>query len=176
MISTLVYTDRAGVIPYVMVNEHIYFLLGRDNKTKELTDFGGGVKITECTLMGAMREFREETNQIFDSTIYNLSQLTDFFVISDNKNMTIIFLPIDNKWLNIASNKFLKNKKHAPNKAYREIDSLIWLHENRFKQVLKHSSKTNKYYKQNIMWTKVQQFLLSYISDQFYALLKESAL
>ncbi len=159
-------TERAGVIPYVIINDNIYFLLGIDRLTKELTDFGGGVKIFENTLGGAIREFKEETNTIFGNSIYCYNSFANALAITDKKKMTIIFLRLDPMWFNTAKDIFDEKKQHAPNINYKEIDYLIWVHKNRFNKILLFNNFPIK------MWKKIQNFLHNNISYKFYELLK----
>lgn len=89
------YTKRSGVIPYVIMNGHTYFLLGKDRKTKELTDFGGTSKKKERAIISAMREFREETNNIFDTMMYDYHFLQEYFIVTDYNENSIFFVRID---------------------------------------------------------------------------------
>ena len=57
-------TIRAGVIPYTLTNENLYFLFGVDEASNDFTDFGGGVKTDEDCIEGAIREFKEETRVV----------------------------------------------------------------------------------------------------------------
>lgn len=153
-------TLRAGVIPYVVINNSIYFLLGIDTKSKELTDFGGGVKKSENSLDGAIREFKEETSDIFNTYIYDIKNFENSKAITDNAKMTIVFLKLNSEWLNKAQKKFYYKKKYSH--LNFEIDSVTWIHENRFRLILMY----NNY--QNIMWTKIQKFLKDHSTDDFY--------
>jgi ADP-ribose pyrophosphatase YjhB (NUDIX family) len=59
---------RAGIIFYTEYQGRILYCFGKDTKTGELTDFGGGVKYKsrgEDAVDGALREFQEETLGIF---------------------------------------------------------------------------------------------------------------
>jgi len=82
---------RAGVIPYTVSNGAIYFGLGLDSKTHDLTDFAGGVfyKTDHDVVQGALREFEEETLQIFDSI--KADDIKECPVIYDSDNL-IIFI------------------------------------------------------------------------------------
>ena len=58
---------RAGVIIYTVSNGRLYFAMGLDSNTHDLTDFGGTVEYEtdENAVKGALREFSEETLGIF---------------------------------------------------------------------------------------------------------------
>lgn len=66
--------SRCGIIPYTIVNDGtknvLHFLLGRDTRSGDLGDFGGGVKDREMALHTAMREFKEETSELFGEDMY----------------------------------------------------------------------------------------------------------
>lgn len=153
----LTWTRRAGVIPYTCVNNKLYFLLGKDTKTKELTDFGGGVKLTETSLKGAVREFKEETSGIFGKNVYDITNFLTSFALTDGKNMTIVFLYIDDGWMRIAKQKFAERKN-------REICELQWISEEEFRNLINSSSV--------VIWSKVRKFLQKTIPPYFYTLLK----
>ena len=71
-------STRASVLPYVIKNDgnqrKIYFLFGIDRETGDITDLGGGVKRDEFSLEAGLREFREESDEIF-GTIYSFHWL-----------------------------------------------------------------------------------------------------
>lgn len=57
---------RAGVVPFVVINESIYYLLGRDSRSSQLTDFGGSIEEKDERsrnpfITAAGRELREES-------------------------------------------------------------------------------------------------------------------
>jgi hypothetical protein len=85
---------RAGVIIYTTVNGSIYFGLGLDARSHDLTDFGGTViyKIDRNVINGALREFQEETLEIFEQITYD--DIKKFPVIYDENNL-IIFVHLN---------------------------------------------------------------------------------
>lgn len=161
------YTIRAGVIPYTVHNDRLYFLFGRDYKTGEICDFGGGRKKNETSKDTAIREFKEETNGIF-SKLYS-DTCFDRAVkvvckLPRPKNM-IFFLPVKPKWINIAKSEFMQNNKH-PNK---EITTLVWIDEYQYERlVYKRTSKLK-------IWEKLRYFLWYYTRNKttFFAKLKQ---
>jgi hypothetical protein len=98
---------RAGIILYTVYEGSVYFGMGLDSRTHDLTDFGGGVSYStdKNVINGALREFQEETLKIFeDLTIDNIGHCP---VIYDSKNL-IIFLHA-NIDPNEVCNKFKRN-------------------------------------------------------------------
>lgn len=152
-------TKRAGVIPYVNVNGNLHFLMGRDTTSKDWTDFGGGVKLGETALSGAIREFKEETYRIFDDEVYSPSNFENSMAVTDYKFMTIFFIKIDEKWLYEANTRFYKVKK------MNEVDRIVWIHENRFQKII--------HYGEEKMWSKVRNFLCNVNSNLYYILKTE---
>ena len=86
--------QRAGVVLYTKQNGVINFIFGVDSRSSELTDFGGTVeysKLGETVIDGALREFEEETLDIF--TKLTKEDIVDCLTIYDDNNL-IIFVPI----------------------------------------------------------------------------------
>lgn len=88
-------TVRSGVIPYRVVNDKLEFLFGRDTKYHEYTDFGGGIKRYEYALNGGLREFKEESSNIFGN-IYDKSNLFNgsIAIVDDLQLSTFKFIKI----------------------------------------------------------------------------------
>lgn len=86
--------QRAGVILYTVYNDAVYFGFGLDSRTHDLTDFGGGViyKRDRNVVRGALREFEEETLQIFESI--SPDSIGRCPVVYDLHNL-IIFIHLD---------------------------------------------------------------------------------
>ncbi len=108
-------TIRCGVIPYTIYRDsmgihRLLFLFARDKLTKELGDFGGGVKKDEFSLMAGMREFCEETHGVFSHIYTTPNDVTNKLAIIDFKrqtpSMAIIFVPLENKWITDAQEMF----------------------------------------------------------------------
>jgi len=89
-----VYMKRSGIIPYyVNKNKTIIFLLAIDRKSGDYTDFGGGVKQVETALLGAKREFVQETDGIYGAP--SLQHLASCPCLYDkSKSISIIFFPL----------------------------------------------------------------------------------
>jgi len=167
-------TIRAGVIPYTLTNQNLYFLFGVDELTSEFTDFGGGVKINEDCVEGAIREFKEETYEFLPKENYdkNSEEFNKSIAITDEDRMTMIFLKVDSKWLTNSEKKFFDNKKKSKLR-YHEIKNIVWVSENELKKLIKNPFPNffdNK--KKGVLWSKIRNFLEFYNNDEFYKSLK----
>ena len=152
--------QRSACIPYVVtINEDgskkIYFLLGRDRRTGDITDFGGGVKINN--LVDGLRELNEETRDVLKSKIRNINKLAYCPAVSYENSgfsMSCLFLPLkninmDDIILDFEHTKFSDYQKFKQ-KTYNEIDEIIWFDEDEFRTLLN--------YKDRRMWKKLKLF------------------
>lgn len=57
---------RAGIIPYILINDEVYWIMGHDERSGEWTDFGGHSYANELAHQCAMRELSEESLGVFD--------------------------------------------------------------------------------------------------------------
>jgi hypothetical protein len=143
---------RGGVIPYTKYNDDLYLCLGFDAETNELTDFGGGIKKKEHKLSGALREFEEESLNIFGN--YDIEKIAEEYVIF-SKNMLIILINVD-----INPTETIKLfQEQVKSTINSEISNIIWLSKEKFINIIK-SNNT----KDRIMYNKVRNFLLQ-VSD-----------
>jgi hypothetical protein len=148
-------TGRAAVIPYTIKMEEneckIYFLLAIDYTTGEVTDFGGGVKQHETTLIACLREFKEESNNIFDPIYSRVNDYTLNLSITDGK-MATLFIYLDVEWLDKTEFLFEKSKKYYSSKkrCYNEIANIFWVDAEQFEELL--SPKDTR------MWLKIKKF------------------
>lgn len=144
---------RAGVIPYTTYNSKLYFLLGVDRSTRELTDFGGGKKATESMIEAALRELNEESCKIFDG-IVTLEQLKFSPVVTTkDKTIAIFFVRVDPKWIDIAEKTFVENQqKFQDIKKYNELVGVKWVEQERFKLIAFDR-------RSHCMWKRIQNIL-----------------
>lgn len=133
--------SHSGVIPYTIIEGKVKFLFAKDKKYKEYCDFGGGPHKGENGLMAGIREFKEESNEIFDNHYYDpyaeLYQKTpaifdkpkceifknenDRWKNLESKGSTaIIFVPLDRKWYFLA-------KSHFSKKSNKEVEDVRWI-------------------------------------------------
>jgi hypothetical protein len=114
--------ERAGIILYTVKYDSIYFGLGLDAKFHELTDFGGNICYPKDVnvIKGAIREFEEETLNIFDVTEKDIE---DSLAVYDDKNLIIFaYIDIDP---NDISERF--NEQYKKTNSKREVCSITWL-------------------------------------------------
>lgn len=135
-------TRKAGVVLCTRENNQLYFGFGIDFKTKEITCFGGKVEPSDKdSIAGALREFKEETMEMFkldhsnvanDTVVYNKNYLIIFHVVTYSKDKiseifhekfnTVEFNEIlDIKWLCENDLNFFMKR----NKFYKEIVPLV---------------------------------------------------
>lgn len=138
---------RAGVILYTKINNIIYFGIGVDTITKEYTDFGGGIsykeKYDKNVITGALREFNEETLDIFGEVTYD--DVSDSLAIYDYHNLIIFKYTNQNMQLIETSfrdtyNYYIKNNLDDP-----EVCDIKWLSMNEFK--LQISTRNNMFFR-----------------------------
>lgn len=153
--------QRAGVIIYTIINGSTYFGLGLDSKTHDLTDFGGGViyKTDENVIKGALREFEEETLEIFDPI--TPTDIKECPVIYDDNNLIVfIHMNVDPDTTCFAFNEKYKQVMNAcpptissgrRRKRYEpEVCGITWLSWEDFQKCIK---------EKGIMFSRVQRFL-----------------
>jgi hypothetical protein len=151
--------QRAGVIMYTVCKDATYFGLGLDDRTHDLTDFGGTVnyKYKEDAITGALREFHEETLEIFDAITKEMIQ--NSAVIYDENNL-IIFIHVqvdpDSVCKSFVDKYQSFNKKFSP----PEVCGITWLSWEEFSRNMKEPGA---------LYPRVQKFLAR--ADDFSYLL-----
>lgn len=125
---SVVKPGRSGVIVYTIYKGKIYFVTAVDNKTKDITDFGGGVAFktrNENSITGGLREHREESLGIFGTI--TAKEIGRCLAVYDNSTM-IIFVPLK---INLKSKyiEFLNRVKEHPNP---EVIDLCFLNKRQF--------------------------------------------
>lgn len=153
-------THRAGVIPYTSINGKMHFLLAKDRSFGELTDFGGGVKGEETALKGALREYSEESNYIFEN---EKADLDNSVAITDGK-MAILFLHIDSSWYYKASRVFAEKKVTEGEPALQEVSEILWVTEERLINLIKFQKTTrfNRHSQHPRLWKRISNFFLKF--------------
>lgn len=87
---------RAGVILCTMHGGELFFGLGKDVESQDFTDFGGGIKKTDLTpVSGAIREFMEESCNVFPITETDVDPSYCLIQPGRQHRMLILFLRID---------------------------------------------------------------------------------
>lgn len=147
--------QRGAVVPYILVDNVKYFLLGIDTRTGDITDLGGGVWKKESIIQGAFREFHEESLGLFRDII-DIS-CTSKCISRDNLNTYFVPLNVDILKLVELCKKFNTMKKIK-----NEIEKLFLIPETIFKDILCNRFKSGK----TKMWALLKKFYnINYTSD-----------
>ena len=117
---------RAGVIPYTIINNEIYWLMGKSN-TGRLGDFGGGCKSSkkETAYQCLIREVQEESSGILTGAIYEAIQRKEGVIVWASRSRKdpplfryLLLVPMP------FSNIYMKNFKPNP-----EVQYLCWIRQ-----------------------------------------------
>lgn len=155
---------RGGCIFYTIENGQLYFCLGRDRQTLELTDFGGMKKRYETITDCSSREANEETMSAFGNI--TPKTIMENLVIY-NKYMLICFVPVvsDEPGVSvrdITRGNFASRLNSGPHpKEELEMKELVWL---TYEQLL--SACTETFLQPELyMFTRVRRFLCSFFNE-----------
>ena len=123
------YIRRAGIIPFLVDNNNItYMLLGLSKEKNPVwADLGGRVEKNETTLQTAIREFNEEARSV---VFIDLDRITKIVITSKNNktqpDQVILFVQIDPTNYNININNTFINT--IPRNKYEdEMSELRWI-------------------------------------------------
>ena len=149
---------RAGVVPYIQTEKGLCFAFGLDTEFRELTDFGGGVsyKKDKTAVVGALREFREESLSVFEDL--TVKDVSGCFVLY-NTELMILFLRVyvNPKERNAAFHEKLKDEKTP------EVCDIVWLGEQELSQSLDPKSR--------LLYVRVRDLLVG--AGDFYPFLRK---
>lgn len=166
-------TTRCGVMPYTIIDGVTYFLLARDRVTRELGDFGGGVKKFEYSLMAGLREWHEESRFIFSEVCRSANDIATAIAVIDKRKMAVIFVPLKREWKDEAQKLFEARSDAAGKKRSNEVSSLVWVDEQRFRNLISGATKEGE----DVMWRKIRShFSTVYRNNHFSEALKAAAL
>ncbi len=148
--------ERAGVIPYLIQDGVMWFALGIDEKSGDLTDFSGSVKYyeNENAVHGAFREFAEESLEVF-ADYY--SSDTAYPLIYNEKDL-IIFVPVSCDKSSIKE-RFAALVEDHPRP---EVSSIVWVCKQEFLAVIEkegrmyHRLRKFLFWSREILWTILQ--------------------
>jgi len=143
---------RGGVIPYTICNDTKYYCMGIDHNHQEITDFGGGIKLKECKFKGALREFKEESLEVFNISNINVEAIKHEMVFYTN-SMLILFIKFDCDMKEIIR-QFDENAKKEQK---LEVSRVVWLTEKDLFDIILNQANVIGLN----MYTKVQKFLKS---------------
>jgi hypothetical protein len=136
------YFPAAGIVPYVKINETVFYLLGKEKSNGKWSGFIGNYKLDDLSIYNtAIREFNEETCCIYKDylvSIYNLLIKTEPIIVKNkNKNIYIFLLKFPERFFNNSTTyDFLKNLKiyntnpeYSEYSEYSEKEKLGWFCE-----------------------------------------------
>ena len=175
---------RASVLPYIIKNNgnqrKIYFLLGIDRETGDITDLGGGVKRDEFSLEAGLREFREESDEIF-GTIYDHPNDYMRNIALSSSDMCVLFVPLAVEWYDEVIPLFEKRKTdpfptdgNGKKKSHCEIERLVWIDEDSFIEMIRSRSGSCQLpdISNHQIWTRLQKFYRRKINGELKEALK----
>jgi len=143
--------QRAGVIMYCMHDNKIYYGLGIDTVSGELTDFGGGISYKEKrdknVILGALREYDEETLWILG--ISNYEDVVNCKAIYNHNNL-IIFKNISLDPYTVRNMFLVEYNKMLEKRILPEVCDIKWMNVTEFKECIS---------KRGCMFHRVQCFL-----------------
>jgi ADP-ribose pyrophosphatase YjhB (NUDIX family) len=131
--------NRAGVIPVFYNGTEFNYCLGVDKKYNDLTDFGGGVNLSEEPLEAALRELKEESLNIFDFFDVIEKIRTSSYAIYDSKGIIVFFVLVKVDMLETQKMFLTRFDNESEN------SSIVWLKESEFQELLS-SDKSDKYH------------------------------
>lgn len=134
---TTVKPQRGGVIIYTVHENNLYFGLGIDEKTGDLSDFGGGIryKWDETAVNGSLREFMEESLCVFGA--YDAEMIKKNVVIYSLFMMIIfVHLEVDIRRISELFNDRVKTNRNT------EMSGLVWLTKDQFLNLIRSGTLT----------------------------------
>lgn len=142
---------RVGVIPYVVTDgkkgeRSFIFGMGVDTNTSDLTDFGGSLKTRDKTVVhGALREFEEESLEVFCISAKEIERSMSKSVILIGKKSCIIFIRVECD-PDVICNLFSERRaaKDEEKSEEPEMQTIIWMDEKKLRKEIK--SKDSKIY------------------------------
>jgi len=135
---------RGGVIVYQRWKETLIFGFGKNSLIGQLGDFGGGIKKRDASLIdGALREYREESLNVFGSVDLDRD---DHLIASDEHQQLIIFLKVAVDPLIIHGRFENRLTKQS------ECSEIVWLSVDSLFKLLMNDP-------QSILYPKIREFL-----------------
>jgi hypothetical protein len=128
----------AGIVPYIIIDGHIYFLLGLELSNNKWSGFIGKSQDDETVIQTALREFNEETVNLFEeyseTIISELNKtLPKIDTSSTGKNVYIYFLQFPEQSQELIKN-FINAKAKLTEDHYLEKGILKWFNLNDIKK------------------------------------------
>lgn len=120
--------ERAGVIIYMKIDDEIIFCMGIDYIHNEYSDFGGGVKKKDGTVIeGGLRELSEESLGIFGKI--NSDELNNFILLYTKKT-AILFIKVNVEqydMINMFNERLKIIKKKLEPELTPEMKKIEWI-------------------------------------------------
>lgn len=120
----------AGIVPYIIVDKQVYFLLGLEKSNNSWSGFVGSCENDESIMDTAIREFHEETAMIFENyTPFITNQLErnppfmDKSGSGKNVYIYIVEFPVD---CQEQIKDFINNKAKLNEYYYHEKSIVRW--------------------------------------------------
>jgi hypothetical protein len=149
---------RAGLIPYTIYNNQTFLAFGIDTRSRDITDFAGGVNKTEKLVDAALREGKEETLNLISLERKDVSEC---LCISNNRNLSI-FVPVNQvpyKFAQEFSRRYKAecNSVHERKRKYRpEVCEIVWFSLPEFKKRIAYPGAKDFWY------SRTRNFLLDF--------------
>lgn len=120
---------RSGAIIYTHSGDKTYFCMGIDSMFGDLTDFAGGVKKTDPSVIsGGLRELEEESLGIFGKL--NETNVANSLAFYTN-NMLVMFIKLDVDMDQIHK-KFVSAFSGNTSGKDLEVSGIVWLEKEEF--------------------------------------------
>ena len=130
-------------------------MLARHAKSKELGDFGGGIRQSETGLQGGYREWMEESRNIFAAEYPSEEYLKGNPALL-NEGMAVVFVQVSSEWYETASELFLRSG--TGKKCSDEVSEVVWVDERTFTRMIYSYSRSASGRSSDVLWKKVQIF------------------
>ena len=122
----------AGIIPYTVLNNETFFLLGLERSNHKWSGFVGGSEPSETPILTALREFHEETSLAFHhqgNYFYN-EVLKTQPILEKTQTGKIVYLwfiecPPESMSMNLSV--FYTNQNEISDRHYKEKSELRWI-------------------------------------------------
>ena len=130
-------TIAAGIVPYLLIKDEIYLLLGLEKSNNKWSGFVGGSEKDELIVDTALREFNEETALIFEEYIPFIKSKLNLIVPEKDKsklgrNVYIYFIQFPDETENKIT-QFINSKSKLEPNCYHEKSILKWFSLNEIK-------------------------------------------
>lgn len=155
---------RAGIIAYTTYKNCVWFGLGIDRRSKDISDFGGKKERRDRTIFDtAIREFSEESLDIYGKL--DRSKLDNCLAVY-NQSSLIIFLNLKTKIKDAKKN--FKKEVDTRKLKYVEMEDPIWIRKERFLDIIKHDKDAGldkNRSNEMILYSKVRNMLIGCIDE-----------